>query len=342
MRKLLFFFALAGIFGACSNEFDVAAPWKEVPIVYAILSPKDTAHYVRVEKAFLDPEVSALEIAQIADSLYYPEDAITVWLERPGTQTRVQLFRVDGNLEGYVRDEGIFADQPNWLYKLKPAVGQNLTPGETYRLVIVRKDGRDDITAETTLPKDFTITRPDPTAIVRKVSFAYSTTTTVDWRTDVNGVYFNLTFRLPYREEAPDGTVLLRDTLVWEAAKNVERLDQQVGAGLYKGTTELQGAQFFRFLSEQLAPTDNNFRYFEKGFIYLEGGGKEIKDYNITASANSGLTGAEVFPVYTNLSEGFGIFTAKNQVIMGNIQVSEQTIDSMFYHPLTQNLKFRL
>ena len=98
----------------------------------------------------------------------------------------------------------------------------------------------------------------------------------------------------------------------------------------------------FRVAKSGIEFCKNNFRYFEKGFIYLEGGGKEIRDFNITASANSGLTGAEVYPIYTNLSEGFGIVTAKNLSKMGNIQMSEQTIDSMFYHPLTQGLKFRL
>ncbi|MBL7826806.1 MAG: DUF4249 family protein [Saprospiraceae bacterium] len=341
MRSLVLLLLVAVVLSNCSNDFDVAAPWKEVPIVYAILSPKDTAHYVRIEKAFLDPEASALEIAQIADSLYYPDNSITVWLERPATNSRVQLHRVDGNLEGYVRDQGIFADQPNWLYKLKPPVGQNLTPGETYKLVIVRNDGREDITAQTTLPKDFVITRPNPTDIVRKISFAYSTTSTVDWRTDENGYFFNITYILPYREEAPDGTTLLRDTLVWQAARNVEREETTVSQGTYKGTKDIAGSQFFKFLAEQLQPT-SNFRYFEKGFIYLEGGGREIKEFNVTAAANSGLTGAEVYPVYTNVSEGFGLVTGKNLFKMGNIQISEATIDSMFYHPLTQGLKFRL
>lgn len=336
MKKLLYFLLLGSMLSACSNDFEVAAPWKSVPVAYGILSPKDTAQYVRVEKAFLDPNQSALVIAQIADSLYYAEDAITVWLERPSTNARVQMLRVDGNLEGYVREEGIFANQPNWLYK---ASGGFLTSGETYKLIIEHMDGTPDVTAQTTVPDDFLITIPDPTSFVRKISFSYSTTTTINWRTDENGVYFNVSLVLPFREEAPDGTPILRDTLIWKAASNVERFETQVGPGLYKGATELPGAQLFRFLSENLQPT-NNFRYFERGSIILEGGGKEIREFNITAAANSGLTGAEVFPVFTNLSEGFGIFTAKNEFRMNNIQITPMTIDSMKIHPLTQGLKF--
>lgn len=338
MKNVFYILLLGAVWSSCSNDFEVTAPWKEVPIVYGVLSPRDTAHYIRVEKAFLGPSTSADVIAKIADSLYYPEAAIAVWLERPGTTFRVPLTRVDGNLEGHVRETGTFADSPNWLYKFK---GSALTPGGLYRLVVERADGKPNITAETTIPKDFTITNPDPTNIVRKVTFTYSETTTVDWRTDEYGVYFNVFLILPYREEAPDGTTLLRDTLIWRGANNVERSGSQVGAGVYKGTTELPGAQFFRFLSESLQPT-TNFRYFEKCSILLEGGGKEIKEFNITASANSGLTGAEVYPTYTNVTNGLGVFSAKNEFRLNNVQISQKTIDSLQIHPLTQALKFRI
>lgn len=338
IKRLLYLVLACILLNSCSNDFEVAAAWKEVPVVYAILSPKDTAHYVRVEKAFLDPSRNALEIAQIADSLYYPEDAITVWLEQVGTNNKYQLHRVDGNLEGYVRQPGVFATSPNWLYKVKDAA---LLPGATYRVVVQRKDGKPDITAQTTLPADFLITTPDPTNIVRKVTFGYSSTTSLVWRTDENGVYFNATFILPYREEAPDGTVLLRDTLVWQPVNNVERTDQQLGQNLYKGNSEVSGAALFKFLANNLQNTDN-FRYFERGALILEGGGKEIKEFNITASANSGLTGAEVYPVYTNLSEVYGIVTGKNSVRMDKIQISESTVDSLKLNPLTQGLKFRI
>ncbi|MBK8555265.1 MAG: hypothetical protein IPL65_05590 [Lewinellaceae bacterium] len=83
MRKL---WILAPVFGlllsTCSNDFEITAPWKSYPVVYAFLSAQDTAHYVRIEKAFLSPDKSALAVAQIADSLYYPVDAINVYLQK--------------------------------------------------------------------------------------------------------------------------------------------------------------------------------------------------------------------------------------------------------------------
>lgn len=345
MKKLFFLLpVLASVLVSCSNEFDVAAPWKEIPIAYAILSPKDSAHYVRVEKAFLDPETSALEIAQIADSLYYPEDAIAVYLLRVKTGQRYQLHRVDGAKDGYPRKDGIFATQPNWLYKIKTTALDSLKKGETYQLVIARTDGKPDITAETVIPKDFRFTTPSPAQTPPKINFFGSQTTSVVWQGDENSVYFNVVFTVRYREEDGGGTVLSRDTLTWTAATNVKKTDQTINTPqgvFYKGQVMIPGQQFYQFLADNITPSTSHYRFFDRMDITLIGGGKEIEQFLITASANSGITGAEVIPTYTNLSEGYGIFTAKNTSTLGQILIGTQTVDSMNIHPLTFDLNFR-
>ncbi|MEZ5030008.1 MAG: hypothetical protein R2787_01275 [Saprospiraceae bacterium] len=56
---------------SCDNELDLVSDWKEIPVVYGFLSRSDTAQYIRVEKAFLDPATSAFVIAKNPDSLYF-------------------------------------------------------------------------------------------------------------------------------------------------------------------------------------------------------------------------------------------------------------------------------
>ncbi|KAA3638695.1 MAG: hypothetical protein DWQ02_04770, partial [Bacteroidetes bacterium] len=56
---------------ACTTDFQLEGEWKDIPVVYGFISVADTAHYIRVEKAFLEPGGDANQIAQIADSLYY-------------------------------------------------------------------------------------------------------------------------------------------------------------------------------------------------------------------------------------------------------------------------------
>jgi len=112
--------------------------WKDIPIVYGLLNVNDTAQYIRVEKAFLDEETSALVIAQEPDSLYY--DNISVELQEISSSGAVvftfPLNLVDANLEGYERPEGVFADTPNYVYKTT----QLLDPGHRYNVIITNGD----------------------------------------------------------------------------------------------------------------------------------------------------------------------------------------------------------
>jgi len=346
MKKLLLLLPFGLLLSACSNDFEVTAPWKEIPVVYGILSPldpflspKDTAFYIRVEKAFIDPERSALEIAQIADSLYYPENAITVWLERADDQTRIQMKRVDGALEGYPRDAGVFAGQPNWLYKAKPTGGFNIDAGKTYRLVIERADGKPDVTAETTVPKDFFVTSPNPND--NKIGFFGRATTKIRWNTDVNGAFFNVTLVVRINEKIePNGAALSTETLIWEAVKNVE-LDVNNSPTLYTATADMTGTSFYNFLAKNLQKLPpGRIRQFKNVDIIIEGGGREIKEYLETAQANLGLTGAETYPNYTNISEGYGIFTAKNRSVLTDVKVVPLTIDSMNKSSIVDTLGF--
>src|SRR5437868_9126208 len=113
---------LSLIFFSCSTDFEVTTAWKDETIVYGLLDKSDTAQYIKIEKAFLDPNTNALTIAQIPDSLYYNE--LNVELQQYTNHQLVNSFplvKVDGNSEGLVKDTGIFAQSPNILYKLGPA-----------------------------------------------------------------------------------------------------------------------------------------------------------------------------------------------------------------------------
>ena len=46
------------IFTACDNDFDLVTDKVEIPVVYAIINAADTAQYFRVERAFIDENIS--------------------------------------------------------------------------------------------------------------------------------------------------------------------------------------------------------------------------------------------------------------------------------------------
>lgn len=330
---------------ACSNDFDLTDNWKEIPVVYGILKAGDTAHYVRVEKGFIDPTRSALDIARIPDSLYYPDSKVAVYIVRVrDTRQKFRLVRVDGNKEGFQRQDGIFATQPNWLYKLRRGLADSVKAGEAYRLLIERTDGKPAITAETTVPREMRVVSPNPADIPPMITFREGNTTRVEWRSDVNAVFHNVTLLIRYREEDATGAVVARRSLTWQAGRNIRRSETLVDQtqGLYRGTLEINSDLFFDFLRSNIpAATSGRVRYFEPWDIIIEGGGKEIEQLLETTSANAGLTGAEVINNYTNLSEGFGIFTAKATRTMINLRPTSQTITAVQSNALTRELNFK-
>lgn len=341
MKKVIFFGLLLMAVVSCSNEFDVAAPWKDIPVVYAILSPQDTANYVRVEKAFLDPSTDATVIAQIPDSLYYDDSKISVFLERSADGQRVQLTRVDGNLEGYIRDNGVFAQQPNWLYKYKPSVTPFVQEGKSYRFILERGDELPTVSAETGMPGAFTFVSPNP--FDPKLTFSGTVSPRVQWRTDINGVLFSVQLAIRYRETTNAGVFVGRDTLYWDAVPSVRRSNNN-NNGSYQGETTLSNTGFFNFLVNNIPAMSDRLRYFERFDIILTGGGAEIEELQETISANTGIVGAESFPLYSNISEGFGLFTGRNTSSFKNIQVTDETVNYMNSPEADQavrNLNFR-
>jgi hypothetical protein len=134
--KFLFPTLLLASLGLCSctTKFDVAAPYKNITVVYGFLDQNDTAHYVRIEKAFLDNSKNALVMATVPDSSYFP--ALDVKMERfdvNGTLVdTIHLNRVDMNAEGYTKQSGTFFTSPNYAYKFTILLDGNYT----YQLVI--------------------------------------------------------------------------------------------------------------------------------------------------------------------------------------------------------------
>lgn len=346
MKKLFFGLALCAALwmSACSNDFEATAPWKEIPVTYALLAAKDTVHYIRVEKAFLDPDESALKVAQIADSLYYPADAITVSLQKIAANGSVEktyaLTRVNGQDEGIVRDSGIFATVPNYLYKLVTPGADKLVAGARYRVVIKRADGKPDVTGQTTIPSDLRWADPTLQSInneLHTLNFDTAGVLQLGWRADEFAVYFKVKLLIRYKEtDAVTGALLNRDSLLWDLSNS------QIDA-LPSGKYLLYSPSLYQFLHDKLSSATDRRRTFEECSFSIEGGGLEIKRLNETLSANSGITSAEVIPLYTNMSEGFGIVAAKNDRITPSVKrtiIGTETITRIRNHPLTKGLNF--
>jgi len=106
---------------SCSNELDINGEIEERTIVYGLLDAGDSVQYIRIEKSFLQNDVSGLVLATDPSNLYYPDSSLVAIIDEWKNEIfikRYELQKVDGDTLGLPKNEGAFASSPNILYRL--------------------------------------------------------------------------------------------------------------------------------------------------------------------------------------------------------------------------------
>jgi hypothetical protein len=335
MKKSLFpALALAFLFTACSTEVDLEADWEDIPVVYAFLSTQDTAHYVRVQKVFLEPGGNAIEIAQITDSIYYQE--VAVELTNLRTEETVVLQRVNGADEGYPKEEGAFANDPNVLYKVR-ASDIDLQGGDPVRLTINRNDETPPVTAETLIlsPLD---TTANPSPSIRIPRLRYTQNLTVTFIPSEEAQLFDVEFLIRYRESVNSDnlTDFVERELVWPIAKGISRDDSSP-----RESVVVRGQSFYEFLGLNIPPANGKIRIFDGMDLSITAGGQEMLELVELSNANIGITSAQNIPVYSNVEGGLGVFTSRYLLQRNGIQVTQEALDSLINGIYTRQLNFK-
>lgn len=326
MKKVLILSALSVVlFTSCSEDFNVTADWKSIPIVYGLLSLQDTAHYIKVEKAFLDPKKNAYELAKIADSLYYKN--LLVQLQDMSSGQLYTMREVDGNNEGYPRTSGPFATAPNIMYKLT-AAELPLEGGRNYRLLVQREDGSAPITATTTVLNDFRITTPSVSSKIRIVN---NSSTRFQWNDRSGATFYEVYLTLRYEEwPVNNPAARVEKAIRWRVATRVRALQ-----------LSFPGTEFYSFVRGQISQDPSVSRAFKQMDVEVVGGGSELYDYVSVLIANQGITSAEEVPNYSNLSEGLGLYSSRTRTIAAGFEVTDETLDSLRNGIYTKALNFQ-
>lgn len=335
MKKNLLFTLLFGavfIF-SCSNDFDVNAKWKDIPVVYGLLDISDSAHYIRLEKAYLDPDKDALELAKIADSIYY-DDAI-VQLERESNGQIFTLQKVDGNKWGLPRDSGIFATEPNWLYRIDSSE-LLLKPGERIFLKIDRGGGLPEVTSQTIILAPTKLNSPPPNTSGFSFLSNGNSTTNIAWSAADSAFIFDATLYVRYAEYPKvDPSQLVEKTIVWPWVRGLRR---ESNSNQFE--VEKIGIEFYQLMKNNIPADDNMKRIFQGIDVEIIAGGAYLEKYVNVSLANTGITSSGEIPTYTNISEGLGIFDSVNKYRRNGIGIIDKTRDSLKMGYLTRNLNF--
>ena len=308
------------------------ASWKDITIVYGMLNASDTAQYIKVEKAFLDPKTNALVIAQIPDSIFYKN--LTVDLEEFSNGNLVKtinLTKIDGNLDGHPKQGGIFAGSPNWLYKTKQTINQN----SVYKVRVTQTDNGKIVSAQTAIVNDFNVLVP---GFSQPIFFNPGHKSNVNWKSAKDGKVYGLTVRINYVSMVKADTTIK----VYQHADWAIFNDKVVNdiTGNQNEDEYIESTTFYEFLANHLIPsTDTVRRAINMTYIFSVAG-DEFNTYTLVNQSALGLTSGSVKPAYTNVENGTGLFSSRFNKNIINVPFDSRTIDTLACHSLTKSLKF--
>lgn len=349
MKKifLLIFLPTLLYFGtSCSNDIDLTADWKDIPVVYGFLAASDSVHYIRVEKAFIDSNTSALDIAQRPDSLYY-NNAVVQVQKVNSTDSPLLFQRVDANEEGFTRDQGTFATAPNYIYKYVFPQGESFEALSEYELQINRGDNLPLVTGMTTILDDADIRSPLAPNNLNYQPFKWGENDNgwaleISWRANPSAALFDVVLLLHIDEHnVNDPNNPTQIDLEWEVDKGLLASEGSNNGTIVAMKSRISSESFFSYIKSSFEVNNEVFRRFKGLDIIIRSGGEAIKEYADIGLTNGGITSSQVIPTYTNMSEGFGIIASRNETRFEGHSVSFITQDSLANGSFTEDLNFQ-
>lgn len=335
MKRIIpFFISLSILLFSCSTDFDITADWQETAIVYGLLNPDDSLQYIRVEKVFLDENTSALQLAQISDSLYF-QDSIKVTLRRANNGQVTELNLVNGNNIGSPKDSGDFAFDVNYLYQY----GQPIDINDTYELKVENLNTGNIYTSSAPIVNDLKINFP-PEGVGFLLNLGAESPTNIQWRSAKNGKIYEMKARFYYSE--------------WEATTPADRdtffIDWPIFLSEVSSTTngnenmnyQLRGSEFYSLLSLRLSD-DPSLRRAALSqtikFIFTVGG-EDLYNFINVNQAQTGITSLQSKPEFSNINGGLGIYSSRNSTETELYGLSQQALDSLSCGSKTTDLNF--
>lgn len=337
MRYCLFVLAFVGLLTSCDNDLDLTAEYKDITIIYGMLNSKEDTQFIRIQKAFLG-DGNALLYAQEPDSSYYPDSIIRVVMRRylpNGTLTDTTVLqRIPNNQP---KDDGIFFTTPNYLYIYTNPIFEN----STYELVLHNLNSGKKVSAKTKIARSPLITYPpNSSAIINFEANAAlpgaNPAINFTWLKSDNVVAYQFVFTFRY-EEFPVSNPSEATNKSFHIVSPVFNpfLDEpnanEIRFAVFK-------RDFYNWVLAHIHQNQNLARRFQKIDITVYASTKEFYDYYTINSPSSSIV--QKTSDYTNINNGFGLFSSRISVSTPNVSLHQNTLDSLRAGQFTSHLNF--
>lgn len=328
--KYLLFLLVTIVFFSCETDIDVNAEYKDIPVVYGLIDPQDSVHYIKINKAFLG-NANALDLAADANNFNYAAGELDVIVEEWNETAKIQSYSLVRTVNEIPKDPGIFDNSENVLYRF---VETAIDRDNTYKLKIVNSSLSKETTAETKIVGSSTLAFPgnqNKLQFHNGVDFLTPPDFLVNAGTEVGRVELTLVFHyndyfttssllppVPHSISIPLGESIT-------GTVNGKQLDWS-----------LKGEIFFDkiFGSTPAPSTLPFFSHREVGNFTLEidVAGSELSTFMSVSTPSTSVNQDK--PPYTNIIDGLGIFSSREKMIWnstilpssGNINLQTATI----------------
>lgn len=321
------FVFFGGWLTSCENEVDINADWKETMVVYGLLDPNDTIQYIKVNKAFLNNNTSALVAAQNSDSLYLKN--VEVNLIRLNTGEVIPLQKTNNK----IKNPGIFSSDVNYLYTTKNAIAEN----EPYKVEV--KSG---LTGNIASAVTWTLRKARIEAPFRSNTPIFSLAAnyiTISYVPGTNAYAFDIKMTAQIEEyNAADTSFIGTKNITWNIITNYAISQPGFNQPMQTVIHQIDRLSFLQFLANSLTVSKNIIRKFKTVGIQYYGGSQNLIDYISVNEPSIGIVQKQA--EYSNIEGGFGLFGSRCKQEVNKVPLEPASIGILQSNPATKELNF--
>jgi hypothetical protein len=306
---------------SCNKNLNVNADWKDITVVYGILSQNEDTTYIKITKAFLG-EGDAMQFAKIPDSSTYP-DKLDVKLEAWSGNNLVKTYTFD-TITIHTKEAGdsIFYFPSQLVYYNHSG---HLDENNTYRLKITHKNTGVVDSATTKLVHSFTVETPDPYA--KTMEYIPGHIFEVQFDQAYGGKRYQLLIRFHYLETTPSGTT--EKSLDWLVFNNYqvvnpyELVPEKITIG-FAGDLFYTALKHIKSLKEDTTVISRTPRWVDYIFSVAS---EDLNTYMEVTEPS--LSIIQERPSFSNIYNGIGLFSSRFVNEIDTIRLGNNTLDQI-------------
>ncbi len=327
MKLINITFILFGLIAlnSCKTEIDVTGPWKENAAIYGLLNSNDSVHYLRIHRAYLDSQRSALEITRIEDSIYF--DSLNVMAYTYSGNLIIDSVILKKSILNN-KDSGMFKYPEQALYSFQ----KKLNSDHKYHFKINNPLTSYQASASTQIiESDIYVIRPGE---LSKINFVSDRIHKVDFRLPKYAFDIEIYVELFFTESI--GTTSKTDSIKVQLYRST---NTEFDAGEIINV-EYPGKSFYSNLKNQIKEVPNIKRSADSIQYHFYFRGEHLSNYIRAGYAQSGISGSQALLEYSNVENGNGIVSSVTEKHIYSKELSPIFKDSLACSYLTKNLNF--